>query len=170
MDDKQQVNYWIFALYCYTHAAVHTRRDKIPILQRATNHLLWSYPGYQVNSGQNRKAQCQVEMAQGRRRGGTKKQNRLLKSGERFKPLWVHMQMPAQLFKCNVCMFLWLKRINLKLNTDIKCITDTNKQLIKYCRNNNKIHFLPSPPNEIEKKQKEGLCTWTCQWDKNCIV
>lgn len=39
-------------------------RGKVLILQRATNHLLWSYPGYQVNSGQDRKAQCQDEMAQ----------------------------------------------------------------------------------------------------------
>lgn len=46
---------------CYTH-----KERQVLILQRATNHLLWSYPGYQVNSGQNRnrKAQCQVEMAQ----------------------------------------------------------------------------------------------------------
>lgn len=52
---------------CYTH-----KERLVLILERATNHLLWSYPGYQVNSGQNknRKAQCQVEMAQKREGGG----------------------------------------------------------------------------------------------------
>lgn len=40
--------------------------------RREGHHLLRSYPGYQVDSGQNRKAQCRVEMAQKRRRGGKK--------------------------------------------------------------------------------------------------
>lgn len=53
-------------IYCYTHAAIHTKRDGYRILHRAKHHLLWGYPGYQGNSGQNRKAQCQVEMAQKR--------------------------------------------------------------------------------------------------------
>lgn len=54
------------SLLLYTCCCTHEERQ-ISILQRATNHLLGVFPGYQVNSGQNRKAQCRVEMAQRRR-------------------------------------------------------------------------------------------------------
>lgn len=69
------------SLLLYTCCCTHEERQ-ISILQRATNHLLGVFPGYQVNSGQNRKAQCRVEMAQRRRWSQI---NRRLKSCEELK-------------------------------------------------------------------------------------
>lgn len=140
------------SLLLYTCCCTHEERQ-ISILQRATNHLLGVFPGYQVNSGQNRKAQCRVEMAQRRRwRRGMEPNQQATEelrgaedsSGSTCKSQAVCFWRINRIQSMEVRFtFLVFKRIHLNLNADVKRITahganTVNKQLIKYCGNNNK--------------------------------
>lgn len=40
------------------HMLLYRDRDRSRFYRKTKHHLLWGSPGYQVNSGQNRKAQC----------------------------------------------------------------------------------------------------------------
>lgn len=135
MDQKTgSLKYRIFVLYCYTHAAIHTRKDRNWFNREPQTTYCGVFLDTRsivVKKG-NRKAQCQVKNGT-EEEGGEDKITMLLKSSEVYASTNSHAN-AAQLSKCNVCIYCigcvpsnqtYIRRIHFNLNTKIKCIIDT---------------------------------------------